>query len=137
MAEFRPHVAEVEAAGGRVAFIGSGWPAAAQAFREEMRLPNALFLCDSERHAYQMLGMNRGLLTFLSPRAGWRYLQALARGHCQTRTQGDNTQQGGAAVVQPDGTLGYCYRSRFAGDHPSVTEVMAAFQSSLSSPVSR
>jgi len=56
-------------------------------------------------------------------------MRAFAGGHRQTRVQGDAKQLGGVFVISPGPELRYSYRSRFAGDHPDIAEVIAALPS--------
>ncbi len=44
---------------------------------------------------------------------------------------GSSLQQGGLALVKPDGSVPYLYRSREAGDHPTSAEVLASVKKAL------
>jgi NAD(P)-dependent dehydrogenase (short-subunit alcohol dehydrogenase family) len=56
-------------------------------------------------------------------------VRALMSGARQGSVQGDALQLGGTLVVKPDGSVTYSYRSREAGDHAPISEVLAALDS--------
>ncbi len=117
----------LDAAGVRLAFIGSGSPFFAQGFREGFAVPAAVpVLVDDARVSYAALGFARGVGSVLRPSVLAAGLRAAAAGHRQSRTAGDPLQQGGVRVVAPGGRVVYAQDSAFAGDHPPVDAVVAA-----------
>lgn len=122
----RPHLEELKKDGAQVAFIGSGAPRFARAFRDEFKLEGALVLSDVPLESYKGAGFRRGALSTFSPRAMLNYARALAAGFRQGKTHGDPLQQGGVMVVDAKGTVRYRYASRAGGDHPPIEEVLAA-----------
>lgn len=128
MAEFRPHLKGLAEAGADLAIVGSGWPAAAQAFRELLDLPTLKVYCDKDRRAYQAAGFKRGILRTFNPLTVLHYLRAMVRGQRQGKLEGDPWQQGGVLVVGTDGAIAYRYASRVAGDHPPPARVVKALR---------
>src|SRR4051812_24119777 len=125
-AGFRSRKADFEAAGARLAYIGSGGPHFAPGFVEDYDLARIPLLSDEKLPTSRLFDFRRGLGTLLVPGTLVHGARALGRGFMQGRTQGDALQQGGVAVVRPGGALAWLYRSREAGDHPPVDEVLAA-----------
>lgn len=115
MAELRPHVSEIEKHAD-VVVIGSGAPHFARAFKEDLQIDVPVY-SDEKLESYRLAGLRRGVATLLHP-------AALAKGvvsffkYPQRRTMGDPTQQGGAMIVKPSGTIAYRFVSRYGGDHP-------------------
>lgn len=117
----------LEAAGARLAFIGSGSAFFAAGFRAEFGVPAAVpVLVDDARVSYAALGFVRGVGSVLRPSVLAAGLRAAAAGNRQTRTAGDPLQQGGVRVVARGGRVVYAQDSAFAGDHPPVEAVIAA-----------
>jgi hypothetical protein len=129
VAELRPRVQELRAAGGDLVVVGTGGPSFAEGFREHLGLDEAGIevLADESRRAYDLLGFKRGLLTF-TPRSIGPYVRAWLHGQRQGRQQGDALQQGGVVVVRPDGEMTFQHVSQFAGDHPKPAAVVAAVE---------
>jgi peroxiredoxin len=116
----------IRKAGAELAFVGNGTPAMARAFAEDYRLEVPLYV-DPSRQTYRALGMGRpSVLSFLSPRLAAAAARALGGGHMQGAIRGDARQLGGALVVGTDGRVAFRHLSRDAGDHPPVTELVAA-----------
>ncbi|MEZ6187367.1 MAG: peroxiredoxin-like family protein [Planctomycetota bacterium] len=126
MAQVCAHHSTLRDAGVRLAFVGSGTPTMAQAFRDEAELPaDVRLLVDPGLELYQALGFKRGILRVLGPGSVGSAIGAWRDGFRQGRTQGDPWQNGGVVVIQ-DGVLRYHYVSQRSGDHPSVAELLAA-----------
>jgi hypothetical protein len=66
-----------------------------------------------------------GVSTFLHSGASKAYGAAKGQGHRINGLFGDLTQLGGLLVVKPPASLAYLYKSRFAGDHPNLSEALA------------
>ena len=133
MAEFRPHLpASLLSGSGEanvaLAIIGSGWPAAAQSFRELMELPALPVYCDKGRRAFDAAGLERGVLRTFNPLTLVHYLQAMWHGQRQGKLSGDPWQQGGVLVVGTDGEIAFRQASRWAGDHPAPARVIEALR---------
>jgi peroxiredoxin len=122
-AQVRGVTPEIERKGARVVFIGNGSPAMAQAFKEDFDVTSALYT-DPSLEVYKAAGMKRGMGSL------WKTMKraagALSEGHVQGRTQGDAFQQGGILVVDRTGDISYAHVSEHAGDHPELSEVVAA-----------
>ena len=128
MAEVRPHLPALRAAGADLVIVGTGSPAAAAAFGTELGLAGVRVWTDPRRRAFELAAFRRGLRTLLSPRAIGNYVRAFFSGHRPGRKDGDALQQGGAIVVAPDGTMLYRWSSRVSGDHPDPLEILAAVE---------
>jgi len=112
---------------GNLAIVGNGTAAHARDFQEthgkELRS-----LVDTKRETYRALGFRRGFrYTFGAPSIV-RGTQTVARGFVQGPTKGDAFQQGGTLVLAEGGRPVFFQRSRFAGDHPRIEEVLAALR---------
>src|SRR4051812_38994296 len=105
--------------------IGNGNRHFATAFHDQLKLESPLYV-DTQRVAYQALGMKRSVLAVLSLSAMKNAVRALRGGHRQKAVQGDAWQLGGVLVVRPGGDVVYEYRSHEPGDHPPVEDVLAA-----------
>jgi hypothetical protein len=127
--ELIAHVSDVQRRGARVVIVGNGSVHQAQRFSSAKNLPRegVVVLTDPGREAFRAAGFERGLgRTLLHPGAWSAYISAKAQGHTGTGLFGDLTQLGGILVVRPPATLAYLHRSRFAGDHPEMRDVLAA-----------
>jgi peroxiredoxin len=130
VAELRPHIPELEAAGGRVVIIGSGWPAAARDFVAQAQLPaQVLLLSDGELRSFKLAGLKRSIFRTLSP-LGWpAAIRAYRKGHRQSSPKGDVWQLGGALVIGTGGTVAYSKANSSPSDHPRPAALLAALQS--------
>ncbi len=110
---------------GSLAIIGNGTLAHAQDF-DKTHGKGLRSLVDSSRETYQVLGFRRGVRYTLGPASMARGVDAMSRGFRQVNTQGDAFQQGGTLVVAAGGQPVLFQRARFAGDHASLEEILAA-----------
>ena len=124
----RPHLPEIRRLGADLAIIGSGDPASAKAFQEDLEIRDVPVFSDEPRRAYELAGFCRGLLPLLRPRAVGNYLRAFFSGHRAGRKQGDALQQGGVLVVRRDGGLLFRFASRASGDHPDAASILEALR---------
>lgn len=121
----RDALPQIEAAGGRLAVIGNGSAFFARAFAEDMDL-HVPVLVDTELEAFEAAQMKRSAMTLLSPRMLSNAARALMNGARQGPIQGDALQLGGTLVVRSDANVSYVHRSREAGDHAPISEILAA-----------
>jgi hypothetical protein len=124
---------EIEAAGARLVFIGNGDPAFARDFKGSW-VPDCEVLTDPSTASYALLGAKRGAWAVWSPRSWPAGLRAVRGGFRQTRTQGHAYLLGGVAIVDSGGLVRWRYLSRFAGDHPHPTQVLAALKRAVRQP---
>lgn len=123
----RSRVKDFEAAGAKLAVIGSGWPAMARAFAEKAQLPAGLrLLCDPKLESFKLAGLHRSALLTLNPVALLFWLRALLKGHRQGKQAGDNFQQGGALVVARGGAVRFRMASLAPGHHASPARLLGA-----------
>lgn len=122
-------VPTIIARGAKVLIVGNGSMEQAKRFFASKKLPRegVAVVTDPERESYRTAGFERGYArTFLHPGASKAFAGAKAEGHRITGLFGDLTQLGGLLVVRPPASLAYFHKSRFAGDHPEMSEVIAA-----------
>jgi len=121
---------ELAALGVRLVFIGNGEPAYARDFQAERHVTAPLYV-SPDLSAYAAFDFNHGVGSTLSPGALGHAARALLGGFRQGPTRGAPFQQGGVALVLPDGRVPYLYRSGEAGDHPSTAAVLAAVKAAI------
>ena len=127
VAQLRDAQEEIRARGAELAIVGNGAASFAGAFREDFALTGPL-LVDPELRAYRAAGLRRGRVELLSPRLPFHAIRALRTGARQMGVQGDPWQLGGMFVIRPGGALAFRHVSREAGDHPAVSDVLAALE---------
>jgi hypothetical protein len=110
---------------GNLAIVGNGTLAHAQDF-DKTHGKGLRSLVDSKKQTYRALGFRHGVRYTLGPASLARGIDAMSRGFRQVNTQGDPFQQGGTLVVAAGGRPVLFQRARFAGDHASLEEVLAA-----------
>jgi hypothetical protein len=109
----------------KLVVIGNGPEKFIVPFREATRYKGPLFT-DPTLKTHGILGFKKGiasLVGFDPLRAG---IRALGTGYLQKEIQGSPLQQGGVLVVGPGNVVHYLYRSKKAGDHPSVKDILKA-----------
>ena len=121
----RDDIQRWQAEGIRVALVGNGTRAFAQAFREDFEL-DCPVLIDPDLVAYRAAGLRRGAEALLSRRLIGDALRARRAGAKQTGVQGDAWQLGGAFVFQQGGELLLAHRAESAGDHVDPGSIDAA-----------
>ena len=105
--------------------IGNGPEKFILPFREATRYKGPLFT-DPTLKTHRILGFKKGitsLVGFDPLKAG---IRARGTGYLQKGIQGPPLQQGGVLVVGPGNFVHYLYRSKKAGDHPSMEDVLKA-----------
>lgn len=110
---------------GNLAIVGNGTLAHAQDF-DKTHGHGLRSLVDSRKQTYKVLGFRHGVRYTLGPASVARGADAMARGFRQVDTQGDPFQQGGTLVVAAGGRPILFQRARFAGDHASLEDILAA-----------
>ena len=89
MAQVCSHLPALRAAGARLAFVGSGTPSMARAFREEASLPSEVaLLVDPDLAVYRALKLKRGVFSALSARSVAGAAKAWRAGHRQGAVAG-------------------------------------------------
>ncbi len=134
VAEIRANRVDIEALGGGIAFVGNGTPRAAAWFQERFAADSTV-LTDPDLASYHAIGARSGLLSTLGPGAWGAGLRAFRTGARQSTTKGHAYQQGGLVVMAPGNRVVYQHVSRAAGDHPPVSDVLAALEAAQTIPV--
>ncbi len=116
---------ELEELGARLVVVGNGSPSFIAGFREKSGFTGALY-SDPSRVLYRSLQLERGLRSSINGRSMARAVSAFRSGHRQSQVQGDAFQQGGVFVITSKGESTLEYRSQFAGDHPTTSEIRRA-----------
>jgi hypothetical protein len=116
---------EIEALGARLVVIGNGAVFFMKGFLEDLDSDLEVYT-DPSLETFTAMSLKRTVSGSLDPRILLKGIKAARSGFRQTAVQGDAMQLGGVFIVGVDGEIRYAYRSRFAGDHPDVAEVLAA-----------
>jgi hypothetical protein len=116
---------ELDTAGARLVFVGTGLPAMAADFARAHAGPHPV-LGDPQRAAFAAAGMRGGIWTMLH----WRLLpnlwRALRAGFRQTNVQGNAWQHGGVVVLAADTRVLHREVDRTAGDTLDLDAIVAA-----------
>jgi alkyl-hydroperoxide reductase/thiol specific antioxidant family protein len=123
VAELRPHVEELRAAGVDPWVVGSGTPAQARDFQRHIHAEDVPVVVDEQLVPYRAAGMKRSVFRTFHPKSWWKGVKSMIA-HPQRRTAGDPFQLGGVMIVRPDGQVRYHYVSDAAGDHPPVATLV-------------
>jgi hypothetical protein len=105
--------------------IGNGPEKFIEDFRKATRYKGALYT-DPSLETYKILGFESSVTSLIGLNPLKAGIRALGTGYLQKGIQGSPLQQGGVLVVGPGNVVHYAYRSRKAGDHPSVEEILQA-----------
>jgi hypothetical protein len=132
-AQLRGIKSEIEAAGARLVFIGNGAMAFARDFKATW-VPDCEVLTDPSTASYALLGARRGAWAVWSPGSWPAGLRAVRGGFRQSRTQGHAYLLGGVAILDSGGVVRWTYLSRYAGDHPDPSQVVAAVKRAVREP---
>ena len=90
---------------------------------------NVVFLTDPKKQAYRALSLLRGMGGIRALGMVGAGFRAYRGGHRQKKVQGDPLQQGGVFVVARGGEVVFEQRSKTAGDHADVEEVLESLRS--------
>ena len=125
VALFIEHQAELESHGLKVIIIGNGAPFFLKAFRDHVGRSVPIYT-DPDLTTYEAMSLARNAVASLDPRTLLKGVKAYRSGHRQGAVKGDTFQLGGVFLVDTKGAVQYAYRSRFAGDHPEISDILAA-----------
>jgi hypothetical protein len=120
-------IEDIRKAGSELYVIGNGAPLFIDGFRETTKYEGPLFT-DPSLAVYQAAQLERGMLKTLNPIGLAKGIGAFARGHRQSKTQGDATQQGGVLVVAPGGKVLYQHISHHPGDNAPPASIVQALR---------
>jgi len=86
-------------------------------------------LADPRRDGYKAYGLKRGnVLEVMGPAAWRRGREAARKGHRIERIEGDAFQMPGTFIIDRSGTVRYAHYAKHSGDHPPLSEVVAALR---------
>ena len=105
--------------------IGHGQSIDLKPFQEATGYQGIL-LTDPERRAYQLLNFNDSITDLIGLKSFAAGFSALRSGHIPGAMKGNPMQLGGAVIITPDKRVMYYYQSGFAGDHPSIDDLLDA-----------
>ena len=105
--------------------IGNGPEKFIIPFREATRYKGPLFT-DPTLKTHNILGFKKGIASMVGFDPLKAGIRALGTGYLQKGIQGPPLQQGGVLVVGPGDFVHYIYRSKKAGDHPTLEDVLKA-----------
>ena len=105
--------------------IGNGPEKFIMPFREATRYKGPLFT-DPTLKTHNILGFKKGIASMVGFDPLKAGIRALGTGYLQKGIQGPPLQQGGVLVVGPGDFVHYIYRSKKAGDHPTLEDVLKA-----------
>lgn len=123
--ELNAALASIRRCGAELVIVGCGRPEHVADFCESQKISAPVFV-DPEQKAYRAAGLVRSVWSSIKPKAWLNSWRAYRNGARQGPTQGDIYQQGGIFVIRPGNITCYSYVSREAGDHPPVSDVLAA-----------
>ena len=123
MAQLRPVIPAIRAAGAELCAVGSGKVHHLVWFMEDQK-PDFPVRTDPTGAIYALAEMKRGKWSTVSPRAALSFGRAFAAGFRQEGIKGDPEQQGGVLIVRPGDELVWSYISQYAGDHPDPGAVL-------------
>lgn len=113
--------------GARVLFLGNGSVNQAKRFYADKGLPRigCEVVTDPDRVSFDAAEMQRGYAKTFNPSSVRAFGVARAGGHGVTGLFGDLTQLGGLLITKPPVRFVLLHRSKFAGDHPDMKDVLA------------
>jgi len=125
VADLKNNMKKFERRNAQLVVIGNGPEEFILPFREVTQYKGPLFT-DPSLKTHNILGFKKGITTLVGLNPLKAGIRALGTGYLQKGVQGPPTQQGGVLVVGPGNFVHYLYRSKKAGDHPSLEEVLHA-----------
>ena len=123
-----PRLDELERLRIRTVFISNGAPLFIDAFVERFLLADKPvdIVTDPTLASFRAAGMLRSWWATFGPRGIWDGIRATADGHVNRLGEGDNLQQGGIVLVDPEGQVAWYYRNLSTGGHPPSVEIIDA-----------
>ncbi len=109
----------------KVVVLGNGKHYHIRGFREKTGYDGPLYV-DPELKLYSRLELVRGMTSSFNMSSLLRGVAVTFSGFRQTKLRGDGLQQGGVFIIAKGGDVVWRYRSKFAGDHPSLRAIEAS-----------
>ncbi len=135
--ELAPRLDELHRLGLHTVFIGNGTPPFIDTFIERFLLTDKPvdIATDPSLASFRAAGLIRSRQATYGPKAIWDAIRATSNGHINRLGEGDNIQQGGTVLVDPEGRVVWYHRNASIGGHaPSVEIVDAALRLALRRP---
>lgn len=108
-----------------LAVIGCGQASDLKNFAEATKYEGIL-LTDPDRKSFQSLHFKDKVTDLIGLKSFTAGFTALLGGHKPGALKGSPLQLGGAVIITPDNRIAYYFQSKFAGDHPAITELLDA-----------
>lgn len=126
MAELSPRLDELHELGLQLVIVGNGETRYMDGFMERFHLDDRLatVVTDPSLRTHQAAQLRRSFWATLGPKGILDQIRALLAGHSQNHVQGDNWQQGGAIVLDGDGSVTYYHRNETVSDHAPTSELV-------------
>ena len=105
--------------------VGNGQAQDLMPFKEATGY-DGLLLTDPERKVYRHLKFKDSVTNLIGLKSFSAGFSALKSGHIPGAMKGSAVQLGGAVAITPDNRVVFYFQSGFAGDHPSVPELLKA-----------
>ena len=110
----------------QVVSVAMGEPKHAERYCGKLA-PSIACLTNETTMPYETYGLQQGKLgELMSPAAVVASVRALARGNMQGEPIGDVKMLPGTFIVDKNGVTQYVYYSKHAGDHPKISDLIAA-----------
>lgn len=122
---------QIQSHDAHIVLVGCGSVDQAVRFGKAKRLPRVgvSLYADESQASFRAASLVRGLgPVFFSKGSLGSYRRARGEGFRITGISGDVAQLGGVMVVAPPAGLRLLHRSEYAGDHPSMSEIIAALE---------
>jgi peroxiredoxin len=127
VAELVEHNTEFKEENAELVVISTSEPKYIEEFQQITGFQGKI-LSDPQATSFKALGFSDSISGLISPKAMFKGLSAMSKGHKQGRVQGSTLQLGGAIVVDPSLNIPYYFAGKTAGDHPAISELLSAVQ---------
>jgi peroxiredoxin len=126
--ELSPRLDELDRAGARVVLVGNGNREQLEGFTQRHGLADAhvVTATDPSLETYRAAGLMRSAWATFGPRSILDLARAMTAGHMHRGVEGDETQQGGALVVDARGVVRLLHDNHSIGDYVSASDVVEA-----------
>ena len=111
----------------KVIFIGNGSPEMIKAFKEDLKIPNAIIFTDPTLEIFDACGFNRGLKYLVNAKTVLQgiklYKDGFSQGE-QKKENGSHLQMGGIIAMKPPGIVTYHFASEYLGHFDELNNIL-------------